>query len=70
LFRRVLWKQQFDVVVRAEADEARQFRTTQRDAAHARRQVDHPQHFQATAFDLVADTVDGLHDHFSHSACS
>ncbi|MNH23253.1 hypothetical protein D3C79_831420 [compost metagenome] len=55
----ILREQQFDVIVRAEADKACQFRATQSNPAHARSQVDHPQHFQATAFDFVHDTVNG-----------
>ncbi|MNL35817.1 hypothetical protein D3C87_1578670 [compost metagenome] len=65
----VLREQQFDVIVRAQADETCQFRAAQGNPAHARGQVDHPQHFQATAFDFVHDTVNGA-DHFSHSAFS
>ncbi|MNF16149.1 hypothetical protein D3C80_2190480 [compost metagenome] len=65
----VLREQQFDVIVRAQADEAGQSRPAQGDPAHARRQVNHPQHFQTTAFNFVRYTVNGL-NHFSHSACS
>ncbi|MNZ74156.1 hypothetical protein D3C78_925980 [compost metagenome] len=55
----ILREQQFDVVVRAEADKTCQFRATQGNPAHAWSQVDHAQHFQATAFDFVHDTVNG-----------
>ncbi|MNL27870.1 hypothetical protein D3C87_1494900 [compost metagenome] len=66
----VLREQQFDVIVRAQADEACQFRAPQGNPAHARGQVDHAQHLQATAFDFVHDAVNGLRDHFSHSVFS
>ncbi|MNR31431.1 hypothetical protein D3C85_1489410 [compost metagenome] len=65
----VLREHQFDVIIGAQADEARKLWSAQGDATHARRQVNHPQHFQATAFDFMHDAVNGL-AHFSHSACS
>ncbi|MNZ30069.1 hypothetical protein D3C78_473250 [compost metagenome] len=65
----VLREQQFDVIVRAQADKTCQLRAAEGNPAHAWSQVDHAQHLQATAFDLMHDAVNGG-DHFSHSAFS
>ncbi|MNE68179.1 hypothetical protein D3C80_1638280 [compost metagenome] len=70
LLRGGLREKQFDVVVGSLADKARQFRPAEGDAAHARGQVDHPQHMQAATFEFVADAVNGAGNQFAHSACS